>query len=144
MSGATRPQSGQPSSSGASPPRQGAGDFAYDGYAPLDCELPAGCGASGAEVNMIRTPSGTSGETPSAHNTGSSQQTGGSGTQSNPDPTSDNTPPGNGSDDPPQHSDPPVASAPELDPATLAGAATLLLGALAIVSGRRRRVRATR
>lgn len=150
--GAAQPGSDHPSSSGAASPKPGAGDLAYNsGYAPLDCELPAGCGASASAVTMIRQPSGTSGGTPSLHTSqGSGQSNGDSGTQ-NTNPTNDNPPVGNGSGNPQQHSDPPgqgstppVASAPELDSATLAGAVTLLLGALAIVSGRRRRVRATR
>lgn len=150
--GGAAPEVSHPSSSDAKTPQPGAGDLAYNGgYAPLDCELPAGCGASASTVTMVRQPSGTSGGTPSPHNSqGSSQQLGDSGTQ-NTNPTNDNPPPGNGVGDPQQHSDPPgqgssppLASAPELDPATLAGAVTLLFGALAIVSARRRRVRASR
>lgn len=112
----------------ASVPQDGAGGYAYDSYTPLDCELPAGCGASVVGSTLSRQPSGTSGGMPGAHNSGS---------------PSDNTNPGNTVDsgntgDPPGGNHP-VASAPELDPATLGGAVTLLLGSLAVARSRRSR-----
>lgn len=124
------------------PPLNGAGDYANNGYAPLDCELPAGCGAPGSAGYVSRPPSGASGEVPT-HDS-SSPTTDGSGTQTNNNGNDDPPPPGNnGNSEPPgQNGTPSVHSAPELDPATLAGAVTLLLGALAVL--RSRRVRATR
>lgn len=199
------PPSNRPSAPDASGLLQGggAGDFAYNGYAPLDCELPAGCGASGGTGYATRRPSGTSGAMPSVHDSQGSTPTGGGSvpqgnngtppTDSNSDPSNGNSnssngssnpsngnsnpsngssnpsngdssppnpvttsktdsgnPPGDtGSGDGGQGSDPPpppppkiVASAPELDPATLGAAVTLLLGSLAVLG--RRRVRATR
>jgi hypothetical protein len=67
-----------------------------------------------------------------------------SGSDAQSPPPNNDSPPANdsgqnplGSTPPNQQSDPPPASAPELDAATLAGAVTLLLGALAILRGRR-------
>jgi len=151
-SGGTQQQTHGPSSSGdATPPQQatGGGELANNGYMPFDCGMPAGCGGAGSGI--IPT-SGSSGGTPSLHNSqGSGPQT------DNPDPQTDNSgqptdssnPNDPGTGNPGQKSDPsdpgsspPVAAAPELDPATLAGALTLLLGSLAIV--RSRRIRITR
>lgn len=115
---------GHPAMSAAGPTRPQDGRYAYNGYVPLDCGLPAGCG----EVDtghVTHQPSLTVGTVPVAHNSQGSIS------------------PGEGPNDPGQGSDPPpgpdtsVAAAPELDPATLAGAITLLLGALAILRGRR-------
>lgn len=124
------------------PPQNPANVFAYNGYAPLDCELPAGCGAVGNASYVSRQPPVTSGGGTVVHDPQDSNPSDGSSP-----PTGDdgNPTPGNNSQDPPGQSDPPVthpvASAPELDPATLAGAITLLLGSLAVL--RSRRVRAT-
>lgn len=139
-----------PATSGThSPPQNGAGEYAYAGYAPLDCELPAGCGGmSGGTGYGGRQPSGTSGALPFVHNS-----QGSSNAPSDPGPqTNENTPNTNdtsqGSDPPGQNSDPPapgtnpsVASAPELDPATLVAAVTLLFGALAVLLSRRVRAK---
>jgi hypothetical protein len=196
---------------------QGLGNsFAYNGYAPLDCELPAGCGATGGTGYVSHQPSGTigvpssvqgaptpqtnvdsnqqtgnsgdngntgntgnsgntgnagntgntgntgnagnTGNTGSTGNTGNAGNTGNTGNSGNSGKGNDGTQgnsgaPGNGGNtsdpgtpgttgksDPPVN---PVASAPELDPATLAGAVTLLLGSL-VVLRRRRRAHATR
>lgn len=129
-----RPQSNHPATSdtGHLPQNGGAGDFAYNGNAPLDCELPAGCGNSAIISYVSRQPSGTSGVVPSLHN---SQ---GSNTNNDSDNPQGNNDPGQVTDPPGQGATPPVASAPELDSATLAGAVTLLLGSLAILRGRRR------
>lgn len=128
-----------PTSTPGAPAQNGAGDYAYNSYAPLDCELPAGCGVPGGTGYVSRLPSGASGEVPT-HDS-ASPTTDGSGAQTNNTGDGD-PPPGNsdtGNSDP---GTPKVHSAPELDPATLAGAVTLLLGALAIL--RSRRARATR
>jgi hypothetical protein len=115
------------------PPQAGAGEFAYDGYVPLDCELPAGCGGVGAAAAGSRLPTATAGGRPGAHVSGSipaddsgSQPIGG-GNPGSPDPPNDHS-----------SGAPPVASAPELDPVTEAGALTLLLGSLAVLRSRRR------
>lgn len=91
-------------------PPAGSGEYAYQGYAPLGCEVPAGCGAVGSTGYVTRQTTATSGGLglPAVHNT-------------------------SGNDD----STPPTVSAPELDAGALAGAVTLLLGALAILRGRR-------
>jgi hypothetical protein len=150
----TQPRSNPPATSATNHlPQNGAGEFVYDGYAPLDCELPAGCGASGGTTGSVsHPPAETSGVLPFAHNPQGSTPSDGS----NPPPNSGSNPPPNNSNNsgqgsgspgqktnpPSQGPNPPVASAPELDPATLAGAVTLLLGSLAVI--RSRRVRATR
>jgi hypothetical protein len=138
-----------PAASGSNPgPQPGTGDFAYQPYEPLGCALPAGCGAVGGSGNGTHQTSGTSGGPPVQNSQGSN-----SGNDTPGVPTSNNngspqtndsgqTPLGQGSEPPGNGSDPPAA-APELDPATLAGALTLLLGALAILRGRRP-ARATR
>lgn len=116
-----QPPSNHPvtSNTGHLPPN-GSGELAYNGYAPLDCELPAGCGATGAGTRYVsRQPSGTSGTVPSLRNWND---------DANP---------------PPSDPQPKVITAPELDPATLAAAVTLLLGSLAVLR-RRRPARATR
>jgi hypothetical protein len=89
---------------------------------------------------------------PSLHNSqgsNSSDDSGSQGTDGTPQ-GNDGTPQSNDTgqvaDPPGQKSDvliskPPVASAPELDPATLAAAVTLLLGSLAVLRGRRARAR---
>ena len=119
--GAPQPQS-HPAPSTASPvPQPGAGEYAGQFDPPLDCELPAGCGVPRSVGYVIPQTSGTSGGLPAAHNSNSGQD-----------------PPGQGSNPPGNGADPPAVSAPELDPATLAGAITLLLGSLALLRGRRR------
>ena len=124
----TQPRSHRPVASNTSPaPQPGAGDYAYNGYPTLDCGLPAGCGAAAGGTYVIRQISGTA-TMPSVHNSGATSDNDGS------NPPGDNP----ASDPPGQGAQPPVASAPELDPATLAGAVTLLLGALAVLRGRRR------
>jgi hypothetical protein len=128
-----QPPSNRPAASAPNnPPQDGEDGFAYDSYSPLDCELPAGCGApSGGGSTLSRQPSGTSGGMPGVHNSGS---------------PSDNTNPQSGNTgDTGNTSDPPspnlrVASAPELDPATLGGAVTLLFGSLAVLRSRRNRI----
>ena len=122
------PQSHQPATSAAGPTAPQDGQYAYNGYIPLDCGLPAGCGGVNTAY-VTRQPSLTAGTVPVAHN--SQGSTPGSDGPSDPGPGSD--PPGPGPN-------PSVAAAPELDPATLAGAITLLLGALAVLRGRRVRV----
>ncbi|HEX5462221.1 MAG TPA: hypothetical protein VFX20_19805 [Steroidobacteraceae bacterium] len=109
-------------------PREGAGSFAYDGYVPLDCGLPAGCGVGSNAGYVARRPSLAGGTMPVARDSqGTSPPNDGSQTDD----------PGPGSDPPGPGSNPSPAAAPELDPATLAGAVTLLLGALAVLRGRR-------
>ena len=119
-------------------PQGGAGELASNGYVPLDCELPAGCGVAGSPAIVSRQPSGTSGGLPGTHDSGSVP--GGNTNPGTPGQSND-LPNSNSNGDPPSNRDPPVAAAPELDPATLAGAVTLLLGSLALL--RRRRVRAS-
>jgi hypothetical protein len=125
-------------------PAAGSGEYAYQGYAPLGCEMPAGCGAVGSTGYVTRQTTGTSGGLglPAVHNT--------SGNDDSTPPPDNGSPPSNDSgQNPPdtgtpgQKSDPPTVSAPELDAGTLAAALTLLLGALAILRGRRP-ARATR
>lgn len=126
--GAPQPHS-HPATAGTNPvPPPGSGDYAYQGYVPLGCEMPAGCGAVGDTGYVTRQTSGTSGGPglPTVHN--SQGPTSGN---------NDSTPPPDNNGPPGQKSDPPVVSAPELDAGTLAGAVTLLLGALAIMRGRR-------
>lgn len=127
-------------STGSQQPQDPANGYAYDSYAPLGCELPAGCGIPGG-TNVIRQGSVTSGGIAVVHDSQDSTPD----NQSSP-PTNDNPPGGNNDQGTPGQPDPPgtstVASAPELDPATLAGALTLLLGSLAVL--RSRRVRVTR
>lgn len=123
-------------------PPPGSGDFAYQGYAPVGCEVPAGCGAVGDTGYVTRQTSGTSGglglpnvhdsQGPTSGNDDSSPPPNNNGPQNN---DSGQNPPGTGT--PGQKSDPPAVSAPELDGGTLGGAVTLLLGALAIMRGRR-------
>lgn len=152
--GGSQPQSNRPSTSGAGNTPQTVGSvLAYNGYAPLDCGLPAGCGANGANGGagqVTRQPSGTSGGAPFTRDSQGGQTDDGSpppNNNTNPQTSQTNDtgqgqdPPG-GTDPPDGGSTPPVASAPELDPATLAGAVTLLLGSLAVLH--RRRVRVTR
>jgi len=110
-------------------PRDGTGTLAYNGYVPLDCGLPAGCGGGSHAGYVIRQPSLAGGTMPVARD---SQGTG------PPNDGSQTGDPGQGSDPPGPGSNPPPAAAPELDPTTLAGAVTLLLGALAVLRGRRR------
>lgn len=141
----TQPQGNDhPATSGTnSLPHNGAGEYAYAGYAPLDCELPAGCGAmSGGTSHGGRRPSGTSGALPFVHNSQGSSNTPGdpppqtnSGTSSPPGNT-----PGQSSDPPGPGTNPPVTPAPELDPATLVAAMSLLFGSLAVLLSRRVRV----
>jgi hypothetical protein len=139
VAGGSQPQGNHPTTADTNhAPPTGAGQFAYNGYAPLYCGLPAGCGGGTNVAYVTRDPSGTSGTVPSTHVwQGSSTQNDDSSSPPNTQQQSDppgQTPPGGGS----------IASAPELDPATLAGAVTLLLGALAILRGRRVRVTLTR
>ena len=132
------PPNNHPATSAAGPMPPQDGRYAYNGYVPLDCGLPAGCGSVNTGY-VTHQPSLTVGTVPVAHNSQGSSS------------------PGDGPNDPGQGSDPPgpgpttsVAAAPELDPATLAGAITLLLGSLAVLRGRRvrlaraSRLRATR
>lgn len=140
----TPAQSSHPAASNTSQspqkPADPANGYAYNGYAPLDCELPAGCGVPGNAAYGSREISVTSGGVAVVHDSQDSNPQNDSGP-----PTGGDPPPGNNQNStPPGQPDPPathVASAPELDPATLAGAVTLLLGALAVLRGRR--VRAT-
>ena len=145
--GAPQPQS-HPAASGTEPmPQPGAGEVASEIYAPLGCELPAGCGAVGSSGYVTRQTSGTSGGLPAVHDSqGSSAGNGDAGPTPNDGSPQTNdsgqNPPyqdsrGGGSSPPGKGSDPPAVSAPELDPTTLAGPLTLLLGALAILRGRR-------
>lgn len=140
--GATQPTGRTVTPNNGHPQPAGAGDFAYDGYAPLDCELPAGCGVTPGTGHVGRQPSGTSAGLPSVHDSqGSDSGDDGSGPQTH-DGGPHTTDTGQVSDAPGQNSGPgskPVAAAPELDPATLAGAVTLLLGSLAVLRGRRAR-----
>lgn len=149
-SGGSQQQANGSSSSGDTPPQApGSGYYASNAYMPLNCGALAGCGGGGSSVIG---PSGPSGGTPSQHNSqGSGPQTDNSNPQTNNSgQTTDNSNPNDpGAGNPGQKSDPSdpgsgqtVAAAPELDPATLAGALTLLLGSLAIMLSRR--VRATR
>jgi hypothetical protein len=128
-------QSNAPASASSHPtPQNGAGWYAYNGYAPLGCELPAGCGVSSRTGYVSHQPSLTGGTVPLAHNSqGANPPNDGSPTND------DNTPPQTG---PGPGSNLSVAAAPELDPTTLGGAVTLLLGSLAVLRGRR--ARATR
>jgi len=137
--GAPQPQNHPATADTNHVPQAGAGDFANQIYAPLGCALPAGCGAVGGYVT--RQTSGTSGGLPAVHNSqGSNSGNDGSPPPGNGSPQTNDSvqnPPEQGSNPPGKGSDPPTVSAPELDPATLAGALTLLLGALAILRGRR-------
>lgn len=110
-------------------PRHGAGGFVYESSGPLGCELAAGCGAGSANINA----SSNQPNTPSnrADPPGGAGLSRGSG-------AADGSAPPAGSGPAPGATDP-FASAPELDPTTLAGALTLLLGALLIVRSRRAR-----
>lgn len=129
-SGNGTPAGNAPATSASSPTAQGdPGLYASNGYIPEECGLPAGCGGGGNASSVTHPPSLTVGNVPVAHN------------------SQDSTPPNDGPSDPGQGSDPPgsgpnspVAAAPELDPATLGGAITLLLGSLAVLRGRRVRV----
>lgn len=156
--GTTPAPSNRPATSGSQLPQDLADGVAYN-YSPLDCELPAGCGAAGAS-SLTRQPSGTSGgglfvhnstnngSTPdttndtgttgitgNTHNTGITGSPGNTGNAGNTSKTSDPADPSNPGSNP-------VAAAPELDPGTLAAAVTLLFGGLAML--RSRRIRATR
>lgn len=129
-SAGTQQQTNSPSGAATTPaPQDGAGQVAYNGYIPLDCGLPAGCGVGGNAGYVARQPSLTAGAVPFAHNSQGSNT-----------PNDGPNDPGQGSDPPGPGPNPSVAAAPELDPATLAGAVTLLLGALAVLRGRRVRV----
>lgn len=150
----TQQQPSGPSSSSdtTGPQRAGGGYFANNGGMAFDCGGLPGCGAGGSGINggpYWAHHSQGSGSDPKTNNPGP--------TANNPGQTTDGSNPGDpGAGDPGQKSDPPgsgpdpsgpgsghsPAAAPELDPATLAGALTLLLGSLAIVGSRR--VRATR
>lgn len=152
--GGSQPQSNHPSASGNGNAPQTVGSLlAYNSYAPLDCELPAGCGANGTNGGTgyaPRQPSGTSGGAPFARDSQGGQTGDGSPPpNNNTNPQTNQTNDTGQGQDPPGGTDPPgggskspVASAPELDPATLAGAVTLLLGSLAVLH--RRRVRVSR
>lgn len=138
----TQPQTNSSSSSDTiTPPKaMGTGDYANGGYVPFDCGVPAGCGGAGSGVIQS---SATSGGPPSVRNSqGSGPQTDNSDPPTdNSDPTDQGSNPGQKSDPTNPGSGPSVAAAPELDPATLAGALTLLLGSLAIVRSRQVRAR---
>lgn len=119
-------------------PPAGSGEYAHQGYVPLGCEVPAGCGAVGETGYVTRQTTGTSGVLglPAVHNSSGNDDSTpppDNGTPQNID--SGQNPPDTGT--PGQQSNPPTVSAPELDAGTLAGALTLLLGALAILRGRR-------
>jgi hypothetical protein len=162
----TAQQNNRPrATSGTQPvPQSGSGEFAYNGYVPLDCELPAGCGVPGSGATGFGTTgsgtsgsgatgsgatgSGTSGSGTSASGTSASgtSASGTTGPGSLPPVNTGGVPVAHDSQGPTtnqqtgdsgQGSDPPVASAPELDPATLAAAVTLLLGSLAVLRSRR-------
>lgn len=148
--GGSQPQGNHPSSSDTGNAPQTGSVLAYNGYAPLDCELPAACGANGGTGYVARQPSGTSGGAPFTRDSQGGQTDDGSPPpDNNTNPQTNQTNDTGQGQDPPGGTDPPgggskspVASAPELDPATLAGAVTLLLGSLAVLH--RRRVRVTR
>lgn len=135
-----------PSSNTGREAQDGTGTLASSGYAPLDCELPAGCGGIGFVSRPAEPTAGPplgdqqEGGAALNHNTGQ-QTSSDSGSQAGlPGPS---TPVGGETLDPKGQglgSDPSVASAPELDPTTLAAAVTLLLGSLAVVVSRRVRV----
>ena len=156
----TQQQTDGPSSSGDTATHaQGAGGyFANNGYMAFDCGGLPGCGAGGSGINggaYWPHHSQGSGSGPQTNNSGPPTNNPGRTTgNSNPgdpgagDPGQKSDPSGTGSDPPGSGSDPSgpgsghsAAAAPELDPATLGGALTLLLGSLAVVGGRR--VRAT-
>lgn len=80
-----------PATSGSQLPQDLANDVAYN-YAPLDCELPAGCGASAGASSLTRQPSGTSGGGSFVHN---SQAGGSTNNSSTPDTTNDTGDTGN-------------------------------------------------
>lgn len=159
--GGTQQQSEGPSGSGdtnAPAQRAGGGYFANNGAVAFDCGGLPGCGAGGSGINggaYWSHHSQGSGSGPQTNDPGPPTGNPGQTTNTNPndpgagDPGQKSDPPGSGSNPPGSGSDPngpgsghSAAAAPELDPATLAGALTLLLGSLAIVGSRR--VRATR
>ena len=159
-SAGTQQQPSGPSSSGdtTSPQKAGGGYFANNGAMAFDCGGLPGCGAGGSGINggaYWAHQSQGSGSGPQTNNPGPPANNPGQTDGSKPgdpgagDPGQKSDPPGAGSDPPGSGPDPSgpgsghsPAAAPELDPATLAGALTLLLGCLAIVGSRR--VRATR
>jgi hypothetical protein len=117
----------------------GDGDYAYLGGVPL-------VGGSGNAV------SATAGVKPSSSspavvppNPGSGQQRNNDSTSAQSNDTATVPPPSGDTITPPaqenasSESDPNIASAPELDPATLTAALTLLLGSLAVLGSRRAR-----
>lgn len=121
-------QSNPRASSGAGPTTPQEGQYAYNGFIPLDCGLPAGCGVVNTGY-VTHPPSSGVDTAPIARNSQGSN------------------PPDDGPNDPGQGSNPQdpgpnpsVTAAPELDPGTLAGAITLLLGSLAVLRGRRVRL----
>jgi len=139
-SGNSTPSPGnRPATSGTPLLQALANGLAYN-YSPLDCELPAGCGATSGASSLTRQPSGTSAGTPFAHDSGSTGDTGGAGGTGGTNNTGGTGNTGNTSDPPANN---PPAAAPELDPGTLAAALTLLFGGLAMYRSRRR-ARATR
>ena len=118
--------------SGSSPtPQDGAAQYASNGYIPEECGLPAGCGGVSNTNYVTHPPSLTVGNVPVAHNS-----------QGSTPPNDGPTPPGR-IRPPGPAADTSVTAAPELDPETLAAAVTLLLGSLAVLSGRRVRVSRT-
>lgn len=123
------PQQTNPSATSSTDPTAPEdGRYVYSGYVPLECGLPAGCGVV-STGHASHPPSTTVGTVPVAHDSqGANPPEGGPN-----DPGQSSNPPGPGSDSS-------VAAAPELDPATLAGAITLLLGSLAVLRGRRVRL----
>jgi len=84
-SSTTPAPSNRPATSGSQLPQDLADGVAYN-YAPLDCELPAGCGATAAAGSLTRQPSGTSGGGSFAHNSQAGSSTNNSST---PDTTND-------------------------------------------------------
>jgi len=128
-------QNKHPATSTTGPTAPQDGQYAYNGYMPLDCGLPAGCGVGVGNTGYVtHQPSETVGTVPVAHNS-----------QGSSPPNDGPNGSGPGSDPPGPGPNPSVTAAPELDPATLAAAITLLLGSLAVLRGRRvRPSRATR
>lgn len=131
-----------PGVAGAAPRSQnGAGGFVYESHVRLAC-VPAGCGANtniNASTNQPNPPISRDGPPGGSGSSRGSGRSDGSGPPAGSWPAGESAPPGGSA--PPGATDP-LAAAPELDPTMLAGALTLLLGALLIV--RSRRVRASR
>ena len=118
-----------PGVTGTAPRSQnGAGGIVYESYVRLGCELPAGCGANSTHINAPTNQPNTP--------INRADPPGGSGSDRGSGATGGSGPPGGSA---PTGASDPLAPAPELDPTMLAGALTLLLGALLIVRSRRAR-----